>query len=159
MVAGESKAIETVRQTLEEYAHKGVFRKLTFAEHGSGISASFDWLSKLRPFHFTVDLDQNTLSFEDFFPTFPPEVERDSLQLLNRFADNETPAHRRIDPEKAELMIAIEEDGAASLVLELRGDDFEYGVRRLINVVNEFYHSLQVTNAEYSFHAFGGFEE
>ena len=78
------------------------------------------------------------------FPLVLPEVPanssmyRELQEFLESRQSESLPEHRRIDRAKAQVS-AGNRQGAVSLTLTVKDDEYEYGARKLINLVHEVF--------------------
>ena len=64
------------------------------------------------------------------------------------------PAHKRIDARRARVSSAIRK-GDLSLAIQIRGENHEYAVRRVLNLINELFLSLHDEYPGYLIERFG----
>lgn len=143
---------------INECTTKGVFRQLKTTEAEGATNYRFGWLSRLQAFSLRYSHKDETLAFKNVFPDITAEVELYLNNLLKRMTGDAVPAHRRIETDKVELAL-VNNDGSGDLVMKINGDNHEYAIRRLVNLVNEMYQGLQLTHADYSAAVHGGFDE
>jgi hypothetical protein len=125
---------------LKTYADRGVFRGFSEGASRAG-RATFKILwHRDRLFDLILDVPKKTLRFPAVLPEVPAKspMYREFRDFIESRHSTELPAHRGIDPRKARLQTAARA-GAASLTLTVKGGNFEYGVRKLINTVHETY--------------------
>lgn len=142
---------DVVRDTLLEYAERGVFRGFDYRKGGEGTTDfRFVWLAD-RPFHVVFDEKSCTLTFERLLPGAgeDSEVRADLEELVRERQKGDVPEHRRVDPDRATVELVSQEGGDAALVLRVRNEDFEYGVRRILNLVNEIWVRLNYAHQRY----------
>jgi hypothetical protein len=132
--------VELVADTLENYARRGVFRGFSRGPVKNG-KATFTLVwHRNRTFDFIYDANRGTMRF----PTVLPDVSARSKMYLDlkKFIESrqsaEVPDHRRIDRDKA-LVGSHVRSGNVSITLTLRNGDYEYGARKLINLVHEIF--------------------
>jgi hypothetical protein len=99
----------------------------------------FSWLWN-KPFHLGFDEKRGTLTFRRLLPNMPAgsPIETDLRAFLEEAASTERPEHRRLDPQRAVLRYSNQR-GTVSLAFRVLDADFEYGVRRAMDVVNEVF--------------------
>ena len=140
-----------VKQVLASYAERGVFRSFSQVTGEKGTAAfRFHWLWNL-PFHLTFDPVTATLSFRKLLPGIPrgAQLETELKTFLGEFSGTARPEHRRIDPARLSLRYSNQR-GTVALTFRILGNDYEYGVRKAVNVVNEiFLEFLNVRFPEY----------
>lgn len=136
--SSESGSIELVAQSLEGYASRGVFRGFSRGP-ATKVKAAFKMLwHRDRFFELFLDLGKKTMHFPVVLPEVPP---KSSMYLAyQEFVasrhSKELPAHRRIDTSKASVRCS-NRGGNVGLTLTVVDGDFEYGARKLINLVHE----------------------
>jgi len=145
-----------VKQILRSYAERGVFRSFSQTADAGGIAAfRFFWLYNL-PFHVVFDQKRGALSFRKLLPGVPAgsRIETELKAFIQSMALPDRVEHRRLDP--ARLSVAyVNKRGAVALTFVVSGDDYEYGVRKAVNVVNEVFLSfLNVRFPEYMIEKF-----
>lgn len=137
VVIGSRARFDSVAQTLEGYAQRGVFRG--FSQDMRPRQAVFHLLwHRERVFEFIFDPQKNTLRI----PLVLPNVSAEMYQALKEFItvrhSSVLPAHRRIDPCKAQVQTR-NRNGSVSITLQVLDGDDEYGVQKLIHLVHEIY--------------------
>jgi hypothetical protein len=80
------------------------------------------------------------VSFPALLPgvTSSPSMATELRAFLRRFETEEVPAHRRIDPRKARLRVAVRR-GQLSLGLDVKHGEYDYCTRRLVHLVQEIF--------------------
>ncbi len=146
----------TVKQILKSYAERGMFRSFSQTAHTNGKAEfRFFWLYNL-PFHVIFDQKRGALSFRKLLPGVPPgsQLEAELKTFIRSLASPDRVEHRRLDP--ARLSVAyVNRDGTVALTFLVTRDDYEYGVKKAINVVNEVFLSfLNVRFPEYMIEKF-----
>ena len=140
-------------RSLERYAARGVFR--SFSQTAPD-EFRFRWLWNL-PFHITFDRARGALRFPDLLTGIRrgSALETELKAALRAICAADRPEHRRIDARRLSVRYSNRR-GAVSLSFVVLGNDYEYGVQKAINVVNEiFVGFLNVRHPEYmaeSFH-------
>jgi hypothetical protein len=132
--------VRHVRDVLRDYAGRGVFRSLDDGERRAGRTTfTMVWHHGL-PFRFVLDTSARTVSFPALLPGVPARssMAQELKAFLDQFQTSDVPAHRRIDPARARLRIAIR-DGNVSVALAVRNGQFEYATRRLVHLVQEVF--------------------
>ena len=125
--------IDTVRELLEDYARRGVFRSFSAGPvRGSKATFRMIW-HRNRPFELVADFSKGELRFVHLLPELPADspVYRDLKAFVKARQCDELPAHRRIDRTKAQVR-TYNRQGDVSLVLKLVDNDFDYGTRKLV---------------------------
>jgi len=137
-----------VRRVLEAYARRGVFRSFSQTSSGSRQTEfRFHWLWNL-PFHLAFDAGRGALSFRKLLPHIPAgsDVDAGLRAFLKSCSSPDRPEHRRIDPARVAVRYSNRR-GAATLTFQAVGNDFEYAVKKAINLVNEIF--LGFLNADH----------
>jgi hypothetical protein len=137
---GRDVASALVRQTLESYATRGIFRA-----YGAQLSAregsrfSFQWHANAT-FTLVYAPSRRELTFRDLLPGVEgrSRMYRDLRAFVTSRTAPTLPEHRRIDPRKARVAVR-NRHGRVSLVVSLRGPHLEYGVRKAVNLVHEVF--------------------
>jgi hypothetical protein len=148
-------ALNMVRQKLQSYADRGVFRG--FCEHKSraGLPAfRFLWLGD-RPMELTVDTARHVLRFQQLLPGVPARSEM-YAQLKSFIAErhnDDLPEHRRVDPARATASCS-NRSGRVSLILAMNSDQYEYAAGRIVNLVHELFVYLRDSHPEYLMESF-----
>lgn len=143
----EAKGAKTVRESLQSYADRGVFRG--FSEVESGARFTFTWLTR-RSMDFRLDRERGVLHFKDLLPNIPA---RSALYgELKAFVEErhgrELPEHRRIDRRRAEAACSNRR-GRVSISLQVKRGAYAYGVNRIVNLVHEIFLHLHDAYPEY----------
>ena len=130
--------VEKVAALLEGYATRGVFRGFS---RGPSIKtrAGFKMMwHRDRFFELVLDVSKRTLRFPVVLPEVPVKsaMYREYQQFIKSRHSADLPAHRRIDSAKARVQCA-NRGGNVSVTLTVLDGDFEYGARRIVNVVHE----------------------
>lgn len=138
--------MQIVREALQSYADRGVFRG--FHESGKG-QFSFTWFYQ-HPMQLTVNLAQHRLKFEHLLPEIPTNAPL--YAELKRFVlerhDGALPEHRRIERQRA-LATCANRRGQVALTLKVKHNDYAYGINKLVNLVHELFVHLRATHPEY----------
>jgi hypothetical protein len=129
-----------VGDILEDYARRGVFQG--FSRQYSGKQRSEYRLVWHRNQHFqlTYDASRQALRISCVLPEVPAasSMYRDFKAWLRARQDPALPDHRRCDRQRLSLK-TYNRDGAVALTLKMLDDDVDYGVRKLLSLVNEIY--------------------
>jgi|SRR5579859_1561404 len=130
--------VALVCEQLKTYAQRGVFRSFsqTRAE-GSQTEFRFYWLWDL-PFHLSFDGKRKALSFKNLLPGIPAESELNAKlkAFIKSRCSGDQPQHRRLDPERIEVR-SSNLRGKVSLTFLVVEEDYQYGVKKALNLVNE----------------------
>ena len=132
--------VETVARTLEEYAARGVFRGFSRGPVNNGKAAFKIMWHRDCMFEFVFDSTKNTMRFPLLLPNVPPDssMYKEFKAFLRSRQAEDLPEHRRIDKAKAEIR-PYNRGGNISLTLKLKGDDVEYGARKITHLVHEIF--------------------
>lgn len=132
--------IESVAESLESYARRGVFRGFSRgpARHGK-ITFKMMW-HRDRLFEVEFDSNKNTLRFPLVLPNVPARssMYKEFKEFLKSRQADELPEHRRIDKSRAQIK-PFNRGGSVSLTLKFEKDEHEYGTSKIINLVHEIY--------------------
>jgi hypothetical protein len=141
--------LDEARHQLQAYADRGVFRGLSEKYARGKTLFTFTWLLD-RPMHLVVDPLRRALEFKDVLPGIPAGSEESKRlrDFLRSRQSRDLPEHRRVDPAKAKIT-GSNRRGAMSITLKLEGDDYDYGVNRIINLVHELFVHLRDAWPEY----------
>lgn len=129
-----------VRQALNEYATRGVFRSFSEApERGGAIAFRFLWFRDLQ-FRIVYDPRRRTLTFPDLLPDVPArsELDCDLRTFVKQLTSKTLPPHRRLDSSRLDVT-CLNRRGRITIVCTLNSRHVEYGVRRSINLVYEIF--------------------
>ena len=133
-------SVGVVRDALQSYAGRGVFRSFSEAGgRGGKTDFRFLWLRE-EPFDLLFDPRQGSIRFKDLLPGIPAgsEMYKDFKGFLKRQCSEEVPEHRRIDSRRASVK-AYNRGGNVSVTLQVKGEDYAYGVNRAVNLVHEIF--------------------
>ena len=154
--AAPEREIAAVRQCLQGYADRGVFRGYTERpEKGGRLRFRFSWLAQ-DPYDLRYEADSGTLTF---FNVLPNVGGRSSLaRALRAFVADRSasslPPHRRIDPKRA-AAAAFVERGAMRLRVVAKREHHGYAANRVVNLMHEVYVHLQRYYPEYLWENYG----
>ncbi len=142
----QTKSLKIVRESLQVYAGRGVFRN--FSEIKTGVF-SFVWLTPY-PVEFVFDAEKQELRFKNLLPNVAARsaMHRDLKTFLQARYDEQLPAHRRVDMKRAQI-VCTNRGGKISLVLKVKNNQWAYGVNKLVNLVHEVFVHLREREAEY----------
>jgi len=142
--------MDTVRRKLDSYATRGVFRGLS-EEPGRGGKTifTFRWLLDER-FTIVVDAARGTIAFKDVMPNVPArsELYADVKAFVLSRHDGALPAHRRIDPKRAEVACRFSK-ATVTLELTVHRNQYAYGTAKIIKLVNELFGHLSMHHMPY----------
>jgi hypothetical protein len=132
--------LDCVAETLEEYARRGVFRGFSRGPTAGGKSQfQISW-HRGRVFELTLDANAGALRLPELLTDVAadcPMYQEFKAFVRSRQSDD-LPEHRRIDRQKVEIR-AYNRDNNILLTLKAKDGDIEYGVRKLVHLVNEIY--------------------
>lgn len=140
------KRLSAVRESLQAYADRGVFRG--FSEIGVG-RFQFVWVVDHR-MELSVDTAKHELRFKRLLPNVPAKSElyAELKSFIERRHDKELPEHRRIDRKRAEVTCA-NRGGFVSVSVKVKNNQYAYGVNRIINLAHELFLHLRERRPEY----------
>lgn len=132
--------VARVGELLEEYAARGVFQG--FSRHDVGRQRGqyrVQW-HRRQLFEFIYDGAKNSLRIACVLPQVPAKssMYREFKGWLKTRQDESLPDHRRCDRKKVALK-TYNRSGNIALTLQMLDGDMEYGVRKLVGLVNEIY--------------------
>ena len=156
----EKRALSVVREGLQVYADRGVFRGFSEAKPARGEhSFTFEWLSR-RPLSFTVDTENGVLKFRNMLPGVPSNsaLYSDLRQFVAGRHDKELPEHRRIDRRRAEVTCS-NRGGSVSIALTVKRNQYAYGLNRIVNLAHEIFVHLKDHYADYLWESFDAPQE
>src|SRR5262245_33144522 len=95
-----NKHLSVVRESLQAYADRGVFRGYSEFKNGH---FKFVWLMH-HQMELTVDTTKHVLRFKQLLPGVPADstLFRELKSYIEHRHDSELPDHRRIDPRRAQ---------------------------------------------------------
>jgi hypothetical protein len=155
-----NRSLNVVRDGLQEYADRGVFRGFSEARASRGEhSFTFEWLSG-RPLRFTVDTEKGVLKFRNLLPGVPSNsaLYSELKQFVNARHDDELPEHRRIDRRRAEVTCS-NRGGNVSIALRVKKNQYAYGVNKIVNLAHEIFVHLKDHYADYLWETFDAPQE
>ena len=144
--------INTVAETLENYARRGVFRGFSRGPVSRDKAAFRMVWHRDRVFDFVFDFHSNTMRFPLVLPNVPAGSAMYS-ELKNFIKSRQTdsvPEHRRIDSRKAQVR-SYNRGGNVSLTLTVVDGDFDYCARKLINLVHEIFMVFLIDGSYYEY--------
>lgn len=136
------QALATIRKVLQTYADRGVFRAFSETKTRNGSTAfRVLWLPiTSEPFTLAYNNKQHALIFKNLLTGMPAKSEQYSelkSYLVERCSQH-IREHRRIDSRRVEVQCS-NRLGNVSLKLIIKKNNFEYGVRRALNLVNDLF--------------------
>lgn len=151
---------KTVRERLKRHAQRGALRQ--FEERpakGGKTEFRFVWLLN-KPFTIVFDPKRSTLTLKNALPAVPPRshLDRDVRAFIKGRTDASLPAHRRLDPKRAELS-CVNRKSSMSFTLTVKRNQFAYGTTKLLNLTNELFGFLDMYHIQYLWEHFDVPEE
>jgi hypothetical protein len=153
MVRAHSKSCDSlsiVREKLEAYAQRGVFRGFCERKTRRGLPAfRFEWLAG-RPMELSVDTTRHVLRFQQILPGVPAgsPLYAELKGFIADRHDRKLPEHRRVDRRWATAS-CTSRAGSVSISLAVQPDQYAYGANRIVNLVHELFVYLRDTCPEY----------
>ncbi len=140
------RPLSVVRENLQAYADRGVFRG--FSEVKSG-HFSFVWLIR-HQMELSVDAAKHTLRFKQLLPGVRANstMYAELKNFIEQRHDRSLPEHRRIDRRRAEVS-CTSRGGFVSISLKVKNNQYAYGVNRIVNLVHELFLHLRDAYPEY----------
>jgi len=140
------KPLSEVRESLQAYADRGVFRG--FSEIKSG-QFKFVWLLH-RQMDLTVDTAKHELRFKQLLPGIPASspLYAELKSFLHERHDKTLPDHRRVDRRRAEVACS-NRGGVVSISLTVKKNQYAYGVNKIVNLVHELFVHLRDAHPDY----------
>ena len=138
--------MQIVRESLQAYADRGVFRD--FSEIRAG-QFRFVWLIR-HPMELRVDAAKRELRFRQLLPGVPAgsTMYAELKSFIAERHDRALPDHRRIDRRRAEVN-CTNRGGFVSISLQVKNNQYAYGVNRIVNLVHELFVHLRDAYPEY----------
>ena len=145
-IAQMNKPLSVVRESLQAYADRGVFRG--FSESKTG-QFKFVWLIQ-HQMELSVDTAKHVLRFKQLLPGIPARsaLYAELKSFIEQRHDRALPEHRRIERKRAEVSCA-NRGGFVSISLKVKNKQYAYGVNRLVNLVHELFLFLRESHPEY----------
>lgn len=95
-----------------------------------------------------------TLKFPALFPGIDKSSAADLKAVIAERGTRDQPAHKRLDARRASLTASVRQ-GDFGLTIGIRGDNHEYAVKQVLNVINELFVTLHQHRPEYLIERFG----
>ena len=135
-----------IRKTLQAYADRGIFRGFSEVKPGR---FKFVWVIH-HQMELNVDIPKKELRFKQLLPGVAAgsELSSELKKFIQQKHDSDLPEHRRIDPQKAEVSTSIR-GGFVSLALKVKGQEYAYGVNKIVNLVHELFVYLREVHPDY----------
>ncbi len=139
-------SLQIVRDILQEYADRGIFRG--FAENRSG-QFQFVWLHQ-HQMHLRADTAMHTLRFAGLFPaiTARSQMYAELKRYIQERHDRAVPEHRRVDRRRAEVTCS-NRNASVSIILTVKNRQYAYGVKKIVNLVHDIFLHLRDVYPEY----------
>lgn len=119
------------------------------------VEYQFAWLFR-RPMHAVFDPRRRVLTFGALFPGagVSKQMSHNLRSLIGSRAKKDQPAHKRIDARRARVSSTIRK-GDLGVAITIRGDNHDYAVRKVLNLINELFLSLHDEYPDYLIERFG----
>jgi hypothetical protein len=139
-------SLNVVRESLQAYADRGIFRG--FSEIRSG-HFQFVWVIH-HQMELLVDPSKQTLRFKQLLPGVPAKsaLYAEVKKFIAERHDRELPEHRRIDRKRAEASCA-NRGGWVSISLKVKNNQYAYGVNKIVNLIHELFVLLRDRHPDY----------
>ena len=146
MPRASNDRLSVVREALQAYADRGVFRGLNEVRNGQ---FTFAWFGP-GSMNLSVDATSNVIRFKQLLPGIPARSGTYAAlkSFINARHDRELPEHRRIDRKRAEVYCSTR-NGFVSVHLKVQKGEYAYGVNRIVNLVHELFLHLRDAHPEY----------
>jgi hypothetical protein len=144
------RSLNIVRENLQAYAERGVFRGLSELRARQRLPAfKFVWLIH-HQMELSVDTAKHVLRFRRLLPCVPARstMYAELKRFVHERHDPDLPAHRRIDRRRAEVSCS-NRGGFVSLSLRVKNHQYAYGVNRIVNLVHELFVYLRNAFPDY----------
>jgi hypothetical protein len=131
-------ALTAVRDLMEDYAKRGVFRGFASQPVRHGVAAFRMIWHHDRVFDLIVDTHKKTILIPVVLPAVPSRspLYEDFRAFVESHHAPTLPDHRRIEKSKVRVRCANRR-GSASLTMALRDEDYAYALQRLVHLVHE----------------------
>jgi hypothetical protein len=150
---GRSPAV-VVRKGLKAFADRRIFRNFT-EEPGRNETISFRFIYLTdRPMTVEFDGRAHTLVIRDMLPRVPAGLYADLQAYLEKLSDPRLPPYRRIDKRSAAVSL-VRRRGHVSLVFQVRGNRYTYGVEKLVNLASWIRTYMQARHQVYLWEVLG----
>ncbi len=148
------EALGIVRKVLQGYADRGVFRAFSeVPSRGGTAEFKFHWFPiTTEPFTLIYANRTRALTFERLLRAMPAKSEMYSelKSFIKERSSADLPQHRRIDPERAEVRCS-NRLGSVSITVLIKGNEYEYGVRKAVNLVSDLFMDLLTESTYYEY--------
>ena len=141
-----SKSLQIVRDVLQAYADRGVFRGFSELKPGR---FQFVWMIR-HQMELVVDTAKHELRFKQLLPGVPAKSDlyADLKAFVAERHDGQLPDHRRVDRRRAEVS-CFNRGGMVSISLKVKNNQYAYGANRIVNLVHELFVHLRQTHPDY----------
>ncbi len=148
------KPLTIVRKVLQGYADCGVFRAFTEVPSRNG-KAEFNFLwfpITEEPFTLIYNNRTRALTFKRLLRGMPAKSEMYSefKSFIKERSSADLLEHRRINPARA-VVRCSNRLGSVSVTVVIKGNDYEYGVRKAINLVSDLFMDLLPESTYYEY--------
>ena len=143
-----------VREVLQDYADRGVFRGFREAacRKDSTVFEILCFPFMQQPFQLVYTDNPASLVFKRLLQGMPArsDMYRHFKSYMKVRSSDELPDHRRIDPERVQLKWS-NRLGDVNVTLNINGSNHEYAVRRAINLLTDLFFDLLTESPYYEF--------
>ncbi len=150
------QALTIVRKVLQGYADRGVFRALAEVPSRNGKAEfKFLWFPITKePFTLIYTDRTRALTFKRLLRGMPAKSEMCSelKSFIKARSSADLPEHRRIDPERADVR-CCNRLGSVSVTVVIKENEYEYGVRKAVNLVSDLFMDLLPESTYYEYMA------
>jgi hypothetical protein len=145
-----NRQLDVVSKGLRGYAERGVFRG--FSERNPKLGKrvfTFQWLTP-QPVSLSVDSRKGVLTFRNLLPNVRvgSELHLVVRRFLLQLSEPYRPAHRRVDPGRAEVGCSVRAD-SLSISLKVKRRQYAYAQKTIVNLVHELFVFLNDSYADY----------
>lgn len=133
-------ATAQVGDILEEYARRGIFQGFSRRPRARSKAAFQVHWHRSQRFEWIYDATAQRLRVACVLPNVQPNspMHRAFKAWLKNRQDDSLPDHRRCDRHKMTLK-SVNRGGALSVTASLLDGDIDYGVRKMVALINEIY--------------------
>lgn len=142
--------VDVVRAALQQRADRGAFRGLSERKgRGGRTEFTLHWLLDRR-FTVVVDDQRGLLTLQNALPNVPArsQMDRELRAWAASRSDSGLPAHRRVQPGRAELSL-VNRGGNISVHLKVKRHQYAYAIKKLLDLTNELFGYLQLHHQQY----------
>jgi hypothetical protein len=136
------KALSIARQQLQAYADRGVFR--SFAEQvtkDGKVEFQFLFFGQ-KALTVVFSEKEHAMVLKGMLPDVSADLYAHLKGFLKDLFDPGLPEHRRIDKNLADVKF-VKRGGSLSLVFQVKKNQYQYGVNKLINLASWIHTDLQ----------------